>query len=526
MSFFPTIVSNEEFTRTCRNFRQFSTIPYLEIAGDEQPYHLQIVTEISLLDTCLRVFGYKPPGRRLNEVAHFALNWLRAHSYEYIHTFKKQLRNIVTIRPLMVKAKLKSEFDKVTRFVTNAYKLGKLEKRTQITHLECLAALELMQSRAEQAYKEASELQKLYRLRMNLDAYALTWPKDLPIDEKIKQDIESKLNEIIKIFISNPGTLITRPHGSKTLHVNIPTKSPLSFELPLEVDCYFSQEQRRIIVYPATDVDPFAKSIEQTCFDLIKGQCCVSLHREHNELAITEFFHRHKLFGLPTYFARRDDHIIEATTKPLREYLHHPRTFRLKFMEQLLLALRNLHDIVLTQKRFEESTSGAMTMKSFEFPAFHGNLTLESIGIENDDQAVISNLKEISQTYRLSCPSGFTSPEKHRFSQGEWGGLRPRGVIEHNIECGRAADVFSLGLILIAIAFKRRVAIPERAYGCSLNKQQDMNEMISTEIESKCSKEFKPFWPLIMRMLTLDPSARCTAKEAYEEFHSIRASKT
>lgn len=512
-----TLPSAEKFTAICTALDNFGKAGFerLRIASGTEGSFPSLASTPGWIERILRFFRFKSKNVRLQDVANFSLDWLRTHAFRFTPEFCKQLPTLQKLRPLMQKAHLAEEFN-------------------------------LLLAQAALINKE--------RIRTDFE---LQWPNDLPG----KDQLEPIVREIISRFLKNPGSTIRRERKTTTISLECPEQAPLKYDLPLKVDFFLEGaiRRRRIIIKTNEVLGRGGERKVLRAYDVLSGQELVSKpFVSPIEKLIVQTFYEHNLAGLTPYCAGNEKRFYETRCQPLLNYLIEPLEARLKMARQLILALDSLHDIVLEQHCITDPEGKEVEID--RLPCYHADIKFPNILVFQNDQselvAVLSDLGGSSNVAELCYTPFFRSPELTRFAEEKFYPLANMDpllqfgeTLEHNLRFGQSSDVWSLGLVLVALLTGKTLEnVPETfrdvgvpALDCfrdhlkrpwtgdrlpidhwlvKLN-QEDIDSSLD-KLGSACtfSSDAKKIWNCIKKMLKVNPEERVTIRQACLDLNS------
>ncbi len=519
---------------TCATLSHFGEPGHerVQITKTDLGYVPSLTALPSWIERILCFFGLKRRTLQLNEVADFALNWLRAHASQYIAEFHENIVQIQKLEPLMKKAHRDNDF---TSLLASA-KVNHLTQATPFVH-----------------QKEPPPA-----------AFQFHWPQNF----SLASELEHSIGTILSHFLSRPGTTIQRVKKTSTVILQSPTEKCVNYTLPIKVDFYLEGaiSKRRIIVKTREVIGSGGQRKVLQAFDVLNGEELVSKPFANNiERLVVQTIHKKELVGFVPCAVIRGSRFYEKKCQTLNTYFTATPTVRLTLVCQLIMALHNLHSLSVTSPTYSHSTgTGRVTENIPDIEVYNGDIKPENILVfineYNRPQAALSDLGTLCQIEAVPHTLFFRSPERTRFIEKEcYSGFAQRSlfltvetIMAHNRKYGQCSDVWSLGIVFTTLlsggdvfpgsslelgvpnleCFKKHLelaALNARYLGPPKRNPQDawLLDLTQAEVDQSIDKlkaagpkELYIAWDLVKLMLKVNPIERITAKEASEQVSS------
>lgn len=565
--------SQDRFKAVCTELTQLGKVGFerICISTGEDGFRPCLTSTPGWIERILRFFRFKNKNVRLQEVANFSLNWLRAHAFHYTKEFHAQISQLETLRPLMKKAQLEKEFDRlldetkekapqekrVQKFVEDSKELitesqkrfDELAKQLQDAHHQNMLKLE------DRLYQlEEIRVQLTSRIgRMPIVAnFKLHWPKEF----KEKDQAEPLIKTIISDFLLHPGTIIRRQKKSTTISLDVPEQETRTYDLPVKIDFYLEGaiRQRQIIMKTQQIIGTGGQRKVLQAYDLLSGRELVSKpFVSDGERLLVRTFHQQRIAGVVPYFAGTEKRFYEMKCQPLIKYLKEPIEVRAKMALELISGLNNIHDIILGD--CVVTCPNGHRVEIPRLPFYHGDIKFPNILVFENQlgklEAAFSDLGGAAAVEKYCYSSFFRSPELTRFIEntcyflGQQSTFLNQGqIIQHNLAFGQSNDVWSLGLVLLTLLAGKtlngfspeldELGVPDLS--CFINRlkqvrfsiirtddewiqrltQKEIDESID-KLKKECSLSdaAKKIWSCIPKMLQVDPQNRATIQQVF-----------
>jgi len=563
--------SEDRFKAICTQLTHLGEVGFERvcISKVEEGFLPTLTSKPGWIERILRFFRFKSKNTRLQEVANFSLNWLRAHAFHYTKEFHQQIVQLENLRPLMKKARLEKEFDvliadtkekasldnRLQRFVEDSKKmiadrmqqLDELAKQQQDEYRQAIGKVQERTSHFEGVTSQL--IARKGRIPILAD-FNLYWPQSF----KEKDKTEPLIKAIISDFLLKPGATIRRQKKSTKINLDVPEEETRIYDLPVKIDFYLegAVRQRQVIMKTNEVIGKGGQRKVLQAYDLLSGRQLVSKPFVSDmERLLVRSFYQKRIAGVVPYFAGTDKRFYEMKCEPLSHFLTQPITVRKKMALDLISALNSIHDCFFAD--CDAPCSDGVRVSIPRLPHYHGDIKFPNILVcENasgNPEAVLADFGGAVAVSKFQYSLFFRSPELTRFIENKvyfFGKpssfLRERQIIEHNVNFGQSNDVWSLGLALLSLLSGKtlkgfepaieEVGVPDlRCFGNHLQKsrfrpartpdgwiqdltQIEMDESIA-ELEIKCSlpDEAKKIWSCIQKMLQVDPKNRATMKQ-------------
>lgn len=569
MSF--TIDPNKDsFQDACAKLANFGNVgnEHIRITRGQFGYLPVTISKPGWIAGILAFFGFKKNNQRLQEVAHFSLNWLRHHALANSEEFYRQLPQIKKLSTLMSKANLDNDFNNLLTAAESIRQIinpnttphPKLDLLLEDHTNNIVNQLDNIKPSFDDLEKLALDCNGLYnelKERLNIQMAAkqalcmsLLGPKDL------SEMDQPSIKEILTCFIGQPGTTITRVKKSKTIVVASPARKETTYSFPEKIDFFLegSIRQRKIIIKTEMTIGAGKRKIKRA-FDLITRQELVSKPFGNIfEKAFISHIHGIQGHGFPHCVAIRAKRFYEERGVIFDPNLVMSPETRYALSRNLILAINNLHALSQSNVVFKGKDFPNISVeKKVELPFFHGNITTQDIliyaDVKNQYRAALAGFSNMCDVESLAFTEFFRSPERTSFlenrcfphgKRSEFLGISE--CLKHYLKYGQSSDIWSLGLLLTIILSGKSLQSPHlkhpipklkcfetmlvasqkpffgsRTADCDVINltQQQVDDSIGGLINEEPIPELNPVWVVVKAMLRVNPKERIKAADAY-----------
>lgn len=516
-----SVNSSENFENTCSHLSHFGEKGYerLQIVKTATGYAPALTGQASFIEKVLAFFGIKRRSLRLNEVAHFSLNWLRVHASDYPESNLKAIKSLL---PLMKKANLEKEFNVFLKKISDI----KPEKK--------------------------AESVKPSLTVIHAKDFTFHWPKDFKEADKL----EGPINTVLTHFLSHPGTQIRREKKSSVIDLYIPIKGKVSVNIPLKVEFYLEGaiNNRKIIVKMKDVVGKGGERKVVRAFDILNNVELVSKPFVNElEKTMISTIMNNNLPGFIPVTAVTNSRFYERRCRHLSSYFNASSPIRRSFIIQLLSGLKAIHQKQLKSlDYYVEQGNTKVTKKVNNVNIYHGDIKPDNILIYEEQGSLkcgFSDLGSLCNIPALTFTHFFRSPEKTRCIQNIRHGrsnMTVDGIVKHNIDFGQTNDVWSLGMVIVTLLtggstlnltndnnlnklfkemgvpnleiFKKIVGLYKVKTNLGNNdpvdaviqdiEQNEIDDSLDKLMEAFKDESFKDIWSIVKLMLQVDPAKR------------------
>lgn len=493
----------------------------IQIIKTNTGYCPTLTSAPGFIERILAFFGYKNKLLRLNEVAQFSLDWLKAHANAYPKEFLNHSGEIKILQSLMKKAKLEDDF--------NLFMKGFFERK------------EVLDISAEQSKKIV-----------------------LPINIQNYNNIESSIKNVLQHYYRQPGTVIKREKKSFTIDLYTPWHGKVSYPLPVKTNFYLGPVEiptresfkesfinvqelfKQRIIIKTTEL--IAEGGERKVFraidilnneELVYKKFVSPLERDLTKMVS-------QLPGFIPAVRMTNKHFVENRCIPLSSYFNSSPTIKRHIIKQLILGLKSMHK----QKTSLSTTLNGRVLEFPNVPLYHADIKPANIltyGKNEMPTCGFSDLGGLCNLQNLGYTAFFRSPERASFIENRGypnlernANLSIEEIANHNILHGQSNDVWSLGIVIVTLltglTYDENSGIPQLkcftemmiSYSKLTNQklkvrgadrelinltQERLDESINLVMKNCKDKELIPIWNTVKLMLKVDPKQRIKADD-------------